>query len=254
MIEVHDTGKIGKKVWPDMLAFMIGLGTTYWFEWQTGDLVWSLWLSSLFLVYLTSIVVLISGGYLLIKGVQLIKEGVSKEKVIAGAFFFIVVSVFLVFFTFIIGGIHAIYSDFINHFFPVESLPENGLIDGMTNPFILWELVFVNLFFTYGIFIVATTIAERNTLLLPLSAAQELVKSKFKLPRANLLSDENKDRVRRLILSLMRPFLNLLRMHIIIILLIILYFCNLNNFIVYVVVYIIYFFPWVTVFKLTKKA
>src|SRR3954465_7876525 len=37
--------------WPDALAFVAGLGMAWYFQWETRDLVWSLWLSSLVVGY-----------------------------------------------------------------------------------------------------------------------------------------------------------------------------------------------------------
>src|SRR5215210_8001790 len=39
--------------WPDALAFVVGLGVARWAGWTTGDLIWSLWLSSLVVGYAT---------------------------------------------------------------------------------------------------------------------------------------------------------------------------------------------------------
>ena len=40
-----------RRILPDVLAFMLGLGVARWLRWPTTDLVWSLWLSSLVLGY-----------------------------------------------------------------------------------------------------------------------------------------------------------------------------------------------------------
>src|SRR5688572_29514178 len=37
--------------WPDALAFSVGLAVAWWAGWTAGDLVWSLWLSSLVVGY-----------------------------------------------------------------------------------------------------------------------------------------------------------------------------------------------------------
>ena len=37
--------------WPDALAFAVGLAVAWWAGWTAGDLVWSLWLSSLVVGY-----------------------------------------------------------------------------------------------------------------------------------------------------------------------------------------------------------
>ena len=49
-------------VLPDLLAFALGLGLAYVFRWQTADLVWSLWLGSLVIGYLTILATLGSAG------------------------------------------------------------------------------------------------------------------------------------------------------------------------------------------------
>src|SRR5437868_15249831 len=39
--------------WPDAAAFALGLAVAWWAGWNTGDLVWSLWLSSFVVGYAT---------------------------------------------------------------------------------------------------------------------------------------------------------------------------------------------------------
>ena len=41
--------------WPDAVAFAAGLGVAWWASWNTTDLVWSLWLSSLVVGYSTMV-------------------------------------------------------------------------------------------------------------------------------------------------------------------------------------------------------
>ena len=41
--------------WPDAFAFAIGLAVAWWGRWSAGDLIWSLWLSSLVVGYATII-------------------------------------------------------------------------------------------------------------------------------------------------------------------------------------------------------
>ena len=43
------------EAWPDALAFVAGLAIAGISDWNTGDLVWSLWLSSLVVGYATII-------------------------------------------------------------------------------------------------------------------------------------------------------------------------------------------------------
>jgi hypothetical protein len=43
-----------REAWPDALAFLAVLGLAWHFRWETVDLVWSLWLSSLLVGYALS--------------------------------------------------------------------------------------------------------------------------------------------------------------------------------------------------------
>jgi len=52
MAQIHkDTRNRWGGAWPDALAFVAGLGLAWQFQWETSDLVWSLWLSSLVIGY-----------------------------------------------------------------------------------------------------------------------------------------------------------------------------------------------------------
>ena len=52
MSEQADNGRSRwADAWPDALAFATGLAMAWYFQWQTRDLVWSLWLSSLLVGY-----------------------------------------------------------------------------------------------------------------------------------------------------------------------------------------------------------
>src|SRR4029078_12851253 len=49
----HAAGKNWLSALPDALAFALGLAVARWAGWNTGDLIWSLWLSSLVVGYST---------------------------------------------------------------------------------------------------------------------------------------------------------------------------------------------------------
>jgi len=49
------------EAWWDALAFAIGLGLAWFLRWETTDLVWSLWLSSLVVGYATIVWTITSG-------------------------------------------------------------------------------------------------------------------------------------------------------------------------------------------------
>jgi hypothetical protein len=50
MINRIETSRFSR-VFPDLLAFIMGLGVAWFLKWETTDLVWSLWLWSLALGY-----------------------------------------------------------------------------------------------------------------------------------------------------------------------------------------------------------
>lgn len=51
MTQAYDTPNRWINAWPDALAFAVGLGLAWYFQWETRDLVWSLWLSSAVIGY-----------------------------------------------------------------------------------------------------------------------------------------------------------------------------------------------------------
>lgn len=48
-----DTHETWLSSWPDVVAFVAVLAIAWWTGWNAGDLVWSLWLSSLVVGYST---------------------------------------------------------------------------------------------------------------------------------------------------------------------------------------------------------
>lgn len=52
------------RIAPDILAFVIGLSLAWFLKWETKDLVWSLWLGSLTLGYLTLLSAIAGGAYI----------------------------------------------------------------------------------------------------------------------------------------------------------------------------------------------
>ena len=60
---------------------------------------------------------------------------------------------------------------FLQLFFPLKDLPKDGFGEAFANPPLLWMLVFRHLMRPYGLFIIATIIAERRCIFPYLTAA-----------------------------------------------------------------------------------
>ena len=111
------------RVLPDALAFALGLGVAWTMGWKTTELVWSLWLCSLVLGYLT-ILSTIGGGLCI--GIKVVAAPeVPKEHrfaaILGGA---ALALFFLAFFSLHFCGFHAGHAVFLSGFFPVASAIE----------------------------------------------------------------------------------------------------------------------------------
>lgn len=91
----------------DATGFALGLGLAWWLGWQTRDLVWSLWLSSLVIGYLTLVFAIARAG----RG----EPGAARAPGVATKLFL------LGFFTVHFGMFHFVHSVLLNVFFPVAS-------------------------------------------------------------------------------------------------------------------------------------
>jgi hypothetical protein len=87
--------------WPDALAFVLGLVIAGLAKWDTGDLIWSLWLSSLVV------------GYAMIVWAIFSRAWGRVGEMLGGVFL-------LAFFTVHFGMFHFVHSMFLHQFFPLE--------------------------------------------------------------------------------------------------------------------------------------
>jgi hypothetical protein len=175
---------------PDFLAFGIGLALAYFLKWETKDLVWSLWLSSLVLGYLTILSIIFGGAYLGLASLR--KNDSPKKKRLpalligtGGGLFF------LAFFSIHFCGFHAGHSVFLRAFFPLEGLPNDGFGNAFTNPPLLWYLAFKHLLKPYGLFLIPAIIAERNHIFHPLIKAYNTLKNACLLLTSSALKMPN---------------------------------------------------------------
>lgn len=240
---------------PDILAFGIGLGVAYFLKWQTKDLIWSLWLCSLVLGYLT-ILSAIAGGAVI--GIQKIKCNhlTRKQRMLAILAGIAVGAFFLAFFSIHFCGFHAGYSVFLQVFFPVEGMPDDGFGSAFVNPPLLWILVFKHLVRPYGLFLIPAIIAERKRIFRPLIAAVNYA-------RNGVIPDEpaqagagrgKSDDPFSLGDAMVRPYINVVRMHLLIFFFAFCHVLQVDSFFVYAMVYFVYFFPWSEIRELKMRA
>lgn len=210
-----------RSAWPDALAFASGLGLAWGFGWQTRDLVWSLWLSSLLVGYATIVWTIfrpvLGARWAATDG------GASGLAQPALSGMYIVVGLFLLaFFTFHFGMFHFVHSVFLNLFFPVFDTSSRGF----PSPALYWHVLG-----SYWPFVLVAAVAERGcfqrtpSLLASLGFSGE--------PAAKKSGD-----------AFMAPYKNVVRMHLMIFFFAFTSFVRLENFFVYAIVYAVYFFPW----------
>jgi hypothetical protein len=223
------------EAWPDALAFSIGLGLAWYFKWETKDLVWSLWLSSLVIGYAMIVWTIFgTGAFVAHKafGDRAMLDGVGKGKLAAGGTAMLAGGLFmLAFFTVHFGGFHFVHSAFLNAFFPVNpgrSFP---------GPALFWDV-----FKLYWWFLPATAIAERKAFSLPSEVSENL--SGKAVTEADVQRRLGLKKGGTPFTGLMAPYKNVVRLHLLIFFFAGAHFAGLDSFLVYAVVYAVYFFPW----------
>ncbi len=220
------------KAWPDALAFVAGLGIAWFAKWETTDLVWSLWLSSLVVGY--SMIV-----WTVTKTLREFVGGATQDQTpghagpkLAGVGILGVGALFmLAFFTVHFGGFHLVHSIFLSSFFPIVS------DEKMTGLFLGWD-TYGEVLRRYWIFLPAAFIAERAGFF-----ATE--KEREKDDGAVTVEAIGKRKARNADGGeMMAPYKNVIRMHLLIFFFAGASFAKLDSFFIYVVVYAVYFFPW----------
>ena len=234
---------------PDVAAFAVGLMTARMLGWTTTDLVWSLWLSSLTLGYL-SILFAIGKGFYLGSAVVFSDSFPSeyRAKAILGGS---LVGLFvLAFFSVHFCAFHAVHAGFLSSFFPPNAVPRQVFSSVSFNPIRLLGNAFSYLMPKYGLFLVPIVISERRALFgsigALLDARREFGSDQYltRLFKASGTSTHD---------LFSRPYVNVVRMHVLIFFFAICHALKVDSFAVYVVVYAVYFFPW-SVFRRSDRA
>jgi hypothetical protein len=209
------------------LAFVGGLALAWFGEWETADLIWSLWLSSLVVGY--ALIVWNLSSPLRAFGVNVASDGDRGRSWVGGG---LVLGVGflcgLAFFTMHFGGFHFVHSVFLASFFPVTpGTAEAGGFPDFAD--------YVEVCRRYWIFLPVAFLAERTA----------FVADSAPKPEASVTAESIDQRKRRARKSgLMAPYANVVRMHLLIFFFAAVHFAKLENFAVYTVVYAVYFFPW----------
>lgn len=236
------------EAWPDAVAFAGGLAVSWFAGWETKDLIWSLWLASLVI------------GYAMIVWLIFSRALGNSALLIGGVFL-------LAFFTVHFGIFHLVHSVFLNVFFPVTDM--KGFPDA-TGYLVVLE--------KYWYFLPVAAVAEREHFRRPPAMAGGGLNAVHSpaLP-LDTSSDDSKRDPHNLLYTgqtgrrpnpikgspqqaagdaspfkeamkkdgdMMKPYRNVVRLHLLIFFFAFAHFAKLENFLVYTVVYAVYFFPW----------
>ncbi len=223
---------------PNFLAFGIGLSLAYFLKWETTDLVWSLWLTSLVVGYATILATAVGAGRV---GVLVMRQpefdsSLRTAAILGGVGF----GLFYVgFFSLHFCGFHAGHSVFLNTFFPVKGLPDDGFGNAFMNPLLLWKQVFQYLMVPYGAFLIPAIIVERKHLMAPFTGGSRIASGGLERIKKIKKGDAN-----GLGAGMVGPYANVIRMHLLIFFFAGCQFLKLDSFLIYIVVSTVYFFPW----------
>jgi hypothetical protein len=229
-----------KMIAPDLAAFALGLGCAWMLGWNTTDLVWSLWLSSLVLGYL-SILSPIARA-VLFGSVVIFSDGFPAPSRVPAVLIGLAIAVFvLMFFSIHFCGFHAVHARFLSAFFPISGVPRQAFGAAFLNPILLWKDAFHYLVPKYGVFLLPVVIAERRALF---GSIGWLMRARQQFDPARDLGQLLKDSGVSAHGLFSRPYLNIVRMHGLIFFFAICHALKFDGFPVYFVVYSVYFFPW----------
>ena len=248
-------------LWPDLLAFGLALACAWFFEWKTTELVWSLWLGSLVIGYLTILGIIASGVYL---GARVLRhpefpQDKAKPAIIIGS---AVALFFLGFFTLHFCAFHAGHAAFLSGFFPLDGLESRDFSGAFMNPWQLWQVALGKIAPLFGLALIPVVIAERRALLSPWKGAHRIAESihdSQALDARDFVQSKLMRKARNgkpasaMGNPFMGPYVNVIRMHLLIFAFAAISSLGLENFGVFALVYAVYFFPWRAVFPKRKS-
>lgn len=229
-----------RRVLPDIAAFALGLGCAHLLDWDVTALVWSLWLGSLTVGYLT-ILSLIGRGVFIGSMIVFNPQFPSRYRAgsaLAGLF----LALFLLgFFSLHFCGFHSVHAGFLSSFFPIPGAPKNALGATFMNPVGLWKFALTWVAPKFGLFLLPVVLSERRAIFGWVGAAFRNL-GRLESPEALVaLAGASSGAARA---SFARPYLNVMRMHGLIFFFALCHAAKIDRIPVYVVTYAVYFFPW----------
>jgi hypothetical protein len=225
--------------WPDALAFVLGLSVARLAGWTTGDLVWSLWLSSLVVGYATIVWTIVGPAVDIARGTwreraltaQVLQQ--SGGAAVAGVSILVAFGLFmLAFFTVHFGGFHYVHSQFLIAFFPIDgSTAGRAGTAGMAT--------YLEVARRYWHFLPSAFLAERAGFL------RQPARVRYDMPvTTTAIAARKAANAAKAGGLFSAPYRNVMRMHLLIFFFAFAHFAGLDNFAAYAVVYATYFFPW----------
>lgn len=233
------TAQDWRSAWPDAAAFATVLFIAWWTRASSGDLVWSLWLSSLVVGYAIILWAIIrpmaAGAVLAWRDRALVEEALRqadpRSTLLVATLGLIGVTFVLAFFTVHFVGFHTVHAGILSSFFPVGSdFDGSRPLHGVA--------LFREVARRYWIFLPPAFLAERNAFLQRPPAPRDVSVT------ADAIAARKAASMRQPASRLMLPYLKVMRMHLLIFFFAFAHFIRLDNFAVYAVVYSVYFFPW----------
>ena len=216
------------QAWPDALAFAGGLAVAWFAHWQTTDLVWSLWLSSLVVGYVSILWIATTKLRELARNARTgLEPGSTAGMVLTGGLLTVGTLFTVAFFTVHFGGFHLVHSVFLNVFFPIFPAVSRTHWPGVAT--------YLEVARRYWIFLPMAFLAERAMFVGKPAPPDDGSVTAEAIARRKASASSN---------SMMQPYKNVMRMHFLIFFFAGASFAKLDSFLVYAVVYAVYFFPW----------
>jgi len=233
-----------RETWPDLVAFALGLVLAWALRWETRDLIWSLWLGSLVLGYLTIFATIVGGVAASIRSLSNppSTDGADPRPLMAmavGGGLFL-----LLFFSFHFCAFHAGHATFLAIFFPLPGINSPHILLTFLNPLRLWAFAFRHVVPHYGYFLLPAIMAERNALLKTLRAVIPRVPTARPAFVVELFSPSDHPAPAGVPDPFFAPYKNVIRLHLLIFFFAFAKLIGLDSFPVYALVYAVYFFPW----------
>lgn len=209
---------------PDVVAFAVGLGVAWVAGWSTADLIWSLWLSSLVVGYALIVWTVLEPALELtglgwrhrddVRGA--LSSGSSRQLVVALVVVVVIGALWIAFFTAHFGGFHFIQSLFLLDAWPLG--PEYHTMNRAT---------FAEVLHRYWGALPSAFLARRHA----------FAQRTFDRPKRGRMDDLMQSRMGA-------PYVQVFRMHVVIIALGAVHALGQDRFAVYAAIYALYFFPW----------